>query len=134
MLTPLKLNTFTGELAHWDNFACVVPDIQSFVIRPVELERIESRFKGDECRPIILKITNIETGIEFNSAQELADKLGCKRSSVYTKICSGEALGYVNVATKEFMNLGSRRASIAAKLKMMESGFQPAHFIKGTNK
>ena len=130
LITPLKLATYTGELAKYDNFSCVVPDIQSLLTQPIEIERIESRFDAKIQRIPIRKIINIETKIKFNSAQELADKLGCKRSSVYTKICSGEALGYVNVATKEFMNLGSRRASIAAKIKLMEQGYIPAHFIK----
>ncbi len=126
LITPLKLATYEGELAKWDNFSCVVPDIQEFLTIPREI--IKSRFDAKIQRIPIHKIVNLETKLKFNTAQELADKIGCQRSSVYTKLCSGQALGYVNVATKEFMILGSRRASIAAKIKAMESGFQPAHF------
>lgn len=134
MLTPLKLATFTGELAKYDNFSCVVPDIQSLLTHPIETERIKSRFEDKIQRIPINKIINIETRLKFNSAQELADKLGCKRSSVCTKVCSGAALGYVNVTTKEFVTLGSRRANIAEKIKLMERGFTPAHFIRKVKK
>lgn len=130
MLIPLKLATYTGELAKYDNFSCVVPDIQSLLTQPIEIERIESRLDTKIQRIPIKKIVNIETKIKFNSAQELADKLDCRRSSVYTKVCSGAALGYVNVATKEFVTLGTRRASVTDKIKLMERGFIPAHFIK----
>jgi len=126
MLTPLKFATFTGELAKYDNFSCVVPDIQSLLTQPREI--IKSRFDAKIQRIPIHKIVNIETKLKFNTAQELADKLCCKRSSVYTKVCSGEALGYVNIATKEFVTLGSKRANLAEKIKLMESGFKPAHF------
>ena len=128
MLTPLKLATYTGELAKYDNFSCVVPEIQSLLTQPIE--RIESRFDAKIQRIPIHKIVNLETKLKFNTAQELADKLCCKRSSVYTKVCSGEALGYVNIATKEFVTLGSKRANLAEKIKLMERGFIPAHFIK----
>lgn len=130
MLTPLRLATYTGELAKYDNFSCVVPDIQSLLTHPIEIERVESRFDAKTQRIPIRKIINVETKLKFNTAQELADKLCCKRSSVYTKLCSGAALGYVNVATKEFVTLGSKRANIAEKIKLMERGFTPAHFIK----
>jgi len=128
MLTPLKFATFTGELAKYDNFSCVVPDIQSLLTQPREI--IKSRFDAKIQRIPIHKIVNLETKLKFNTAQELADKMGCQRSSVYTKVCSGEALGYVNVATKEFVTLGSKRANLAEKIKLMERGFIPAHFIK----
>lgn len=130
LITPLKLATYTGELAKYDNFSCVVPDIQSLLTQPIEIERIESRFDAKIQRIPINKIINVETKLKFNSAQELADKLGCKRSSVYTKLWSGAALGYVNVATKEFVTLGSKRTCLAEKIKLMERGFIPAHFIK----
>lgn len=126
MLTPLKFATFTGELAKYDNFSCVVPDIQSLLTQPREI--IKSRFDAKIQRIPIHKIVNLETKLKFNTAQELADKMGCQRSSVYTKLCSGAALGYVNVATKEFVTLGSKRANLAEKIKLMESGFKPAHF------
>lgn len=128
MLTPLKLATYTGELAKYDNFSCVVPEIQSLLTQPIE--RIESRFDAKIQRIPIHKIVNLETKLKFNTAQELADKMVCQRSSVYTKLCSGAALGYVNVATKEFVTLGSKRANLAEKIKLMERGFIPAHFIK----
>ncbi len=128
MLTPLKLATYTGELAKYDNFSCVVPEIQSLLTQPIE--RIESRFDAKIQRIPIHKIVNIETKLKFNTAQELADKLGCKRSSVYTKVCSGAALGYVNVATKEFVTLGSKRSNLSEKIKLMERGFIAAHFVK----
>ena len=128
MLTPLKLATYEGELAKWDNFSCIVPDIQEFLTNPREI--IKSRFDGKIQRIPIHKIVNLETKLKFNTAQELANKLGCKRSSVYTKVCSGAALGYVNVTTKEFVTLGSRRANIAEKIKLMERGFIAAHFVK----
>ena len=128
LITPLKLATYEGELAKYDNFSCVVPEIQSLLTQPIE--RIESRFEIKIQRIPIHKIVNLETKLKFNTAQELADKLCCKRSSVYTKVCSGEALGYVNVATKEFVTLGSKRANLAEKIKLMERGFIPAHFIK----
>lgn len=128
LITPLTFATFTGELAKWDNFSCVVHDIQEFLTNPREI--IKSRFDAKTQRIPIRKIINVETKLKFNSAQELADKLGCKRSSVYTKVCSGAALGYVNVATKEFVTLGVKRASVTDKIKLMERGFIPAHFIK----
>lgn len=128
LITPLTFATFTGELAKWDNFSCVVHDIQEFLTNPREI--IKSRFDAKIQRIPIQKIVNLETKLKFNTAQELADKLCCKRSSVYTKVCSGEALGYVNVATKEFVTLGSKRANLAEKIKLMERGFIPAHFIK----
>lgn len=130
MLTPLRLATYTGELAKYDNFSCVVPDIQSLLTHPIEIERIKSRFEDKIQRIPIHKIVNLETKLKFNTAQELADKMGCQRSSVYTKLCSGQALGYVNVATKEFVTLGSKRANLAEKIKLMERGFIPAHFVK----
>lgn len=122
LITPLTFATFTGELAKWDNFSCVVHDIQSILTSPIEEVKIQ--------RIPIKKIINIETGIKFNTAQELADKMGCKRSSIYTRLCSGQALGYVNVATKEFVTLGSKRANLAEKIKLMERGFIAAHFKK----
>ncbi len=128
MLTPLKLATYTGELAKYDNFSCVVPEIRSLLTQPIE--RIESRFDAKIQRIPIHKIVNLETKLKFNTAQELADKMGCQRSSVYTKLCSGAALGYVNVATKEFVTLGSKRANLAEKIKLMERGFIAAHFVK----
>ena len=128
LITPLTFATFTGELAKWDNFSCVVHDIQEFLTNPREI--IKSRFDAKIQRIPIQKIVNLETKLKFNTAQELADKLCCKRSSVYTKVCSGEALGYVNVATKEFVTSGVRRASVTDKIKLMERGFIPAHFIK----
>lgn len=131
MLTPLKLATYEGELAKWDNFSCVVPNIQSLLTQPLDIERIESRFEIKIQRIPIKKIINIETGIKFNTAQELADKMGCKRSSIYSRLCLGAAVGYVNVATKEFVTLGSKRTSIAEKIKLIERGFKPAHFTRG---
>lgn len=128
LITPLTFATFTGELAKWDNFSCVVPEIRSLLTQPIE--RIESRFEIKIQRIPIHKIVNLETKLKFNTAQELADKLCCKRSSVYTKVCSGAALGYVNVATKEFVTLGSKRSNLAEKIKLMERGFIPAHFVK----
>lgn len=128
LITLLKLATYEGEPAKWDNFSCVVHDIQEFLTNPREI--IKSRFDAKTQRIPIRKIINVETKLKFNSAQELANKLGCKRSSVYTKVCSGAALGYVNVATKEFVTLGSRRASVTDKIKLMERGFIAAHFKK----
>jgi len=128
LITPLTFATFTGELAKWDNFSCVVHDIQEFLTNPREI--IKSRFDAKTQRIPIRKIINVETKLKFNSAQELANKLGCKRSSVYTKVCSGAALGYVNVATKEFVTLGSKRANLAEKIKLMERGFIAARFKK----
>lgn len=131
MLTPLKLATYIGELAKYDNFSCVVHDVQEFLTSPREI--IKSRFDAKIQRIPIHKIVNLETKLKFNTAQELADKMGCQRSSVYTKLCSGQALGYVNVATKEFVTLGSKRANLAEKIKLMERGFIPAHFTKENN-
>ena len=128
MLTPLKLATYTGELAKYDNFESVLLNIGEALTIPGET--FKSRFDGKIQRIPIQKIVNLETKLKFNTAQELADKLCCKRSSVYTKVCSGAALGYVNVATKEFVTLGSKRANLAEKIKLMERGFIAAHFVK----
>lgn len=128
ILTPLKLTTYIGSLAKYDNFESVLLNIGEALTSPGET--FKSRFDAKIQRIPINKIINVETKLKFNSAQELADKLGCKRSSVYTKVCSGAALGYVNVATKEFVTLGVRRASVTDKIKLMERGFIAAHFIK----
>ena len=128
LITPLKLATYEGELAKWDNFSCVVPDIQELLTIPREI--VKSRFSPEFQRIPIHKIVNLETKLKFNTAQELADKMGCRRRLVYTKLCSGQALGYVNVATKEFVTLGSKRANLAEKIKLMERGFIPAHFTR----
>lgn len=128
MLTPLKLATYAGELAKYDNFESVLLNIGEALTIPGET--FKSRFDAKIQRIPIHKIVNIETKLKFNTAQELADKLCCKRSSVYTKLCSGAALGYVNVATKEFVTLGSKRANLAEKIKLMERGFIAAHFVK----
>lgn len=129
MLTPLKLATYTGELAKWNNWQPAL-SIQALLVNPIELTRIESRFeKRKAYKPKTIKITNIETGVEFESIEELGEILALNRNAMYNKINIGKHIGYVNIATQKFIAPKKLTASIKAEL--MEQGYIFAHFKKG---
>jgi hypothetical protein len=133
LITPLKLARYTGNLAKYNNFGCVIPDIQSFIVRPIKLERIakvETRGYHKISKYKNTVIINKETGIIFNNITKVSETLNCSRNCVSVFLRLGRASGWVNPETKDFIQLSRREATRSRELDLIDDGYVKAHWVR----
>ena len=95
----MRLATYRGELAKWDNFACVMqnftinptpPRIQMFQPRQPQVKKVYKPIPKYRC---------IETGIVYESSKAAAEAHGLAIATITKSARCGATAGLINLST-----------------------------------